>query len=543
MTELDYIRQEQSFDWYNRKTINLNNKLELDEIPIANNWIDEMRVTTYVKPIQASRVIEDVEVLERQRAEEYGLKVDVNPEDIIKDLSQKMVTVFKYNLDGSRQWNPRSGELITEQRSLLDVARGDDVNRLRDTLQLLLTQARINYNNGLAPQQQNVNNLGAIVQAFATQLLIRRGILSGDPQLIQQSRNMLQLLGAPRGTMAEKVSFNELTMTSDTGLDFFENIFGKLNNPDEASERLGIFIALWSENPNIEIDLNPSQSPDELEKQLKDAIGGRQIVTQAINFESDVGIGSFLRQVVQASDETVIPKIINSIDDLLRALVDKDFTRDAHRRLSNDIFELIKYMTKARLDKENADLQQTYRDIENDSEYGPNVTITKSKIKDIFQKMIIKAKELDKPPKKTAEEKEKEKTKEEKPVTGEQNMIEDVNKILDDNNKTNKRYELFPRQFIGGTKLTKTLFVGSKAVFKVGTLKKILKYMQDNRIHRTFFQYNDMSNPAFELDNLNRAITAGNKILVFKTSEKASLIAKNDWQVEIQKYTEFGAEK
>ncbi len=548
-TELDYYRKDQSFDWFNRKTININNKLDLEEIPIANNWLDDIRINSYVTPSQPSRRIIDVEELERQRVEEYGLKVDVHAEDIIKDLSEKMVTLTRKNeITGDRLTDPRTGETMTYDRTLLQVIRGEDTIELRQALQQQIFETELTLANNQRILQRDILNIAALTQQFALQLAHGGPgqMRPLDPALINRAGNIMGQQGAFFEQIPPVVSWTELTQFASTGLPQIDAVFGQLP-PELAQGRRIFFLQTWMSNPNISLRLQ-GVSAEDLEAELfeKTKSRGERRPTQAESFSSAVGIGAFYRNL-GIQDEAHIRELITSTENMVRSIVGKEYTRDIHIAIFKELVLISMAMTNNRIGDENKAFQEEYAVIERRHAYSEGRDITNINLKTIYKIMLNVAKEEFKKigsEEIITTEEVIPKAEEQKapPETGEQNMIEDINKILDNNNKTDTDYKIGTNQFIGGTNLTKMLFSGTTAVFKLNTLNKILKYMQDNQVHSSFFQGNDMKNKPLDLKNLTTSVSKGNKILIINNAQLAQLIKKSIWPSIKIRYTEFGSE-
>lgn len=123
LNSINYLRFDQSFDYSKVPIIRNDHTIELDPKIAPNNWIDELRITNFMKNPPEPRRIPEIDMLEYERFKKYGMKVDVSSSTIAQRLSKLVMKVPQRDPNGNIIPDPTTGNPIMRNmtfRELLD---------------------------------------------------------------------------------------------------------------------------------------------------------------------------------------------------------------------------------------------------------------------------------------------------------------------------------------------------------------------------------------------------------------------------------------
>lgn len=498
--DMDELRVPQSFDWYNRKVIRLDNKLFHKPSTPAVNPLYNIRVNDYVKPVQPMRQLIDIDVFERQRAEERGLKVDIQPEAIITELQNTMRKVNKYakdpitGLPTSRPLvDPRTGDNITQDRSLLDIVRGNNVSELRETLAEMYFDMRRQANNMQQIGQAQFMALAAILQAFtqARGAPRRRGpIPMGAPP---------QRFGAPE----QFVQPEEQQQPQFGSAEFLQAMFRAGTRQGNLNERL--FDGLLTEQTRIFLD---TSAPPEVQAQF------------AIEFPTQLTWQT--ANITTFAPETPFAQIrANPI--LIRLFSQStDPSGDLHRFATRWGIH-----TNIVLDIQGVDTARELIDqLESKISQATRTTTMQEEEEEKKEEGVLGTLTSGGPSMFMGEEEEDEEEGEPTPLLIKINEIISMN--LGDSQDERLRLdsteyidrEIYEKLFMKKSQITKKL--------NIQILNEILETIQKDPTQTTFF--NSRTGDPLNITNLKSDISHGSKVIYFPTDEKAELIKSEDFE-------------
>ncbi len=534
------LRLSQSFDWFNREVIRKQNNLEFSPEPIANNWIDDLRITSFVRPIQLLRRMPDVEVLERQRAEMRGLKVDIQPIEVINDLRNTMFTVKKKKFDVFlNKWiditDPFSGEFIEEQRSLLDIIKGNNLDHLREVAIFSIRTIRAAIQNN-TEGTINANILGAIMRAYLQSLAQRNAeVQRRDANILSQGFRALgsinpelaqQIMGAVR---AGPITYQE--MINSNMLQSLVDVFKDLPEA-QGDARFALFLELWQNRPEMKFAILGA-TPDQLMQQI-----GRQPARISQNkFRSEIEIQNFYKIEIGLTNVDMINILARNTKRVNDSVINKNFMGGVRESIAKDVFEVAETITKQNVLRSNKTLHQLLSDIYGREGFGAGDNVTEDKLMLIYREILSKAKD-----------------EENRIISGKikgvelkepEDLIPSVNRILEDYTQ-NVLLLVRSGTFIDKIVYDKLFNESSKTYdsnFTPYDKSNFVEIMDEIQEHSVPGFINERGFK-FETLNLIRDIGKGNKVLVFISSDEAELIKTREFNKKrkniYRSYVEFG---
>lgn len=175
---IDNYRQDlpSTFNWYSRKIIRDPTKLYYNPNLSVNNEIDELRINNFVKEPARPRQVKNVDDLEKERLERYGLKTDISPglDKLIKKLSDTPLSFDKID--------PNTGQVITDPLTGLPQRQTMSVSQVLNNVNTTLS--------ALHSLNQNINNLSGSIPIELqqiSQLLLLNAMQPGQVLTQQQA--------------------------------------------------------------------------------------------------------------------------------------------------------------------------------------------------------------------------------------------------------------------------------------------------------------------------------------------------------------------
>lgn len=173
LKNINYIRYNNNFDYSKIPIINNEiGKISLDIELNPNNWIDELRVANFVKNPPRPKIIPTIDIVELERQQKYGMRVDIQPETLYERFKQMVVKVPSRRENGTIIYDP---PLPPDQQSRILIRGRNPVMRNMTFTEMLSDPASLFFR-----VNQLIDNANRMPEEFA-----RRNRAFMDQQAMQ----------------------------------------------------------------------------------------------------------------------------------------------------------------------------------------------------------------------------------------------------------------------------------------------------------------------------------------------------------------------